>query len=359
MSASYEAVLFPTSPENPRNGEADIVELPDGTLYLVYGRFTGPEDNAAADFRGLFSTDGGRTWDGEHVMQENIGRENVMCANLLVLQDGRVAFVFMVKNSQVHGLKDCRPYVKFSSDGCRTWTEPSAITLDAPRYYVLENSRLVQLSTGRIVVPLALNVGGDRWWFAAHTAYSDDGGRSWQLSDFATAFDHPETGMVETGVVEIDGARRKFSSKPGNPVLLMYGRSSQGDILHSISVDGGLSWDRPTPLGPRAPISPSLIRRVPQTGDLLLIYNDLDRRVARPQWRAPLTCAISKDEGETWQHVKDLEPDISTSYCYPSVTFTRRDEVVFTYYLGERRDGLHRNLGGLKLKIVPIEWLYS
>ena len=42
----------------------------------------------------------------------------------------------------------------FSSDNCATWSAPQPICADVGRYYVLENSRLVQLSTGRIIFPI-------------------------------------------------------------------------------------------------------------------------------------------------------------------------------------------------------------
>ena len=353
-----DLLVWAVSEENPRNGEGDVLELPDGRLFLAYTRFDAGGDEAPAVIRGAFSDDGGKTWRDEYTVQENIGQCNVMCANLLTLQDGRVALVFNVKNGQVVGQLDCRAHIIYSSDGCRTWTDPSPICRDEGRYYVLENSRLVQLSTGRIIVPMALLVATDPWWFAACCAYSDDGGEHWRMSEFAAPRDRLRAGMVETGVVELDRSKRVFPVQGDGPVLLMYGRSCYGQILHGLSYDGGVSWTSPEPLGPHSPISPSLMKRL-TTGDLVLIWNAQDRRQAHPEWRAPLTAAISQDEGQTWIHVRDIEPDIRTTYCYPSLTCTRRGTAILTYYRGRRWNGAHRNLSEMVLRILDLDWFYQ
>ena len=355
-----DACVWPTSEANPRNGEGDVVELADGRLFLAYTYFYGGgHDESPAEIRGSFSSDGGRSWSEEHVVQTNIGACNVMCTNLLVLADGRVALVFAVKNGQGPGDFDLRPFIKYSSDACATWTEPEAICKDGNRYYVLENSRLLQLSTGRIVFPIALLIATDPWWFVGCCAYSDDAGKTWKMSEFAAPRDYPNTGFVENGIVEIDTSRRSFSGSTGEPVLLMYARSSKGEILHSISVKAGITWSKPEPLGPKSPISPSMMKRVPSTGDLLLIWNAVDRRDALPQWRSPLTAAISKDEGQTWINIRDIESDITTTYCYPSLTFTRDNTAVVSYYRGERINGRQGNLREMVLRVLPVDWFYA
>lgn len=49
------------------------------------------------------------------------------------------------------------------------------------------------------------------------------------------------------------------------------------------------------------------------------------------QYRAPLSLAISKDEGETWKKALDLEPSLDHTYCYTSITF-KDNHIFFTYY---------------------------
>ena len=360
LSRQFETILRPTSEANPRNNEGDIIELHPGHLFLAYSYFYGGgNDESAAEIRGAFSADGGRSWSRDHSVQKNIGSCNVMCTNLLRLKDGRVALVFAVKNGQEPGDFDCRPYIVYSRDDCETWTKPEAICADANRYYVIENSRLIQLSSGRILVPIGLLVDTHPWWNVGCCAYSDDSGATWKISEFAAARDYPSQGFVETCAFEIDPTRRSFPGGDGSPAVMMYARTCNGQILHSVSTNGGITWSEPAPLGPKSPASPCLVKRIPSTGDILLIWNAVDRRQALPEWRSPLTTAISKDEGQTWVHVRDLEADTTTTYCYPSVTFTHDDHALVTYYVGERVGGRHFNLRALKLNIVPVKWLYS
>ncbi len=355
-----QVLVWHTGGGNPRNGEADVVELPDGRLFLAYTRFSGgDEDQSAADIRGCFSVDDGRSWGAESIVVPNTALCNVMCVNLLRLQDGRIMLVYLSKNGQATGSFDARPYVTYSSDNAVSWSPPVPISTDEGRYYVLENSRLIQLTTGRIIIPLALLLSTEPWWFGGCCAYSDDGGNSWKFSEFALAPEYPLQGFVETGVIEVDGSRRRFAGEQGVPVLMMYARSCYGEILHSFSMNAGVSWSRPEPLGPRSPISPSLIKRLPSTGDLLLVWNDSDRRTAHPQWRSPLSAAISRDEGQTWSEVRDIEADTSTTYCYPSVTETASGHVILTYYRGETVEGRHRNLRQMVVRRLPTSWFYG
>jgi len=56
-----------------------------------------------------------------------------------------------------------------------------------------------------------------------------------------------------------------------------------------------------------APVSPASIERIPQTGDLLLVWNNHAQIApALKGKRTPLTVAISHDDGKTWTHTKNL-----------------------------------------------------
>jgi hypothetical protein len=98
-----------------------------------------------------------------------------------------------------------------------------------------------------------------------------------------------------------------------------------------------------------SPSSPQTIKRIPKTDDLLILWNNTQR----PR-RVPLTAAISRNEGETWENLKDVESDPTYQYAYPSITFIG-DEALTTYYLYDERTGYL----SLKLKILPIDWFYE
>lgn len=65
----------------------------------------------------------------------------------------------------------------------------------------------------------------------------------------------------------------------------------------------------------------------------------------------PLTAAVSKDEGETWQHFRNLEDAPGDAWAYPAVTwFGERALVTYFNYKG----GL-----SLKLRNLPASWFYE
>jgi Neuraminidase (sialidase) len=68
--------------------------------------------------------------------------------------------------------------------------------------------------------------------------------------------------------------------------------------------------------------------------------------------------SFSNDRGETWQHVRNLDEDASHTYAYTSIEFLD-DRVLFTYYAGPPAGVKSEPRWSLKLKAVPISWLYE
>ena len=68
----------------------------------------------------------------------------------------------------------------------------------------------------------------------------------------------------------------------------------------------------------------------------------------------PLTAAISRDEGETWEHMRDLETDDRYDYAYVSVTFLD-DAALLTYWVHDHAAGRI----ALKAARVPVAWFYQ
>jgi len=328
---AYELVVCPASEKNPRNTEADIIELRDGRLLLGYTEFYhyGGHDMAPARLAGRISEDRGRTWSEAFTIQENIGAENVMEADLLRLKSGEIALFFLVKNSEA----DCHPYMRRSFDEGRTWTETVPIAKFHPGYFTLNNDRALQLSNGRILLPAAYTPNVWAWpKLVSLCFYSDDNGRTWYESRDTVSL-LPGSTAEEPGVVELRDSR-----------VLMWMRTSLGHVYKSYSPDAGEAWTRPESMGVVSPQSPQTIKRIPATGDLLVVWNN----TPGPR-RVPLTAAVSRDEGLTWENPKNLETDDRQTYSYPSITFVD-DEALLTYYCDHR---------SLKLKIVPIDWFYE
>ncbi len=338
-------------PNNPRNSEGDFIQLKDGRILFVYTRFTGGGgDHAAASLVGRYSSDGGQTWT-EHDAEilGNEGRMNIMSVSLLRLADGRIAIFYLRKNS----LSDCRPLMRISTDECKTWSAPTVcIPDDQVGYYVLNNDRAVQLADGRLLLPLALHNKPDMPapdMNGTLVCYlSDDGGKSWRASKDAHQANTPDGKRVtlqEPGVVQLKDGR-----------VMMFARTRSGCQYVSYSADGGDTWTVPGPSNIFSPCSPATIERIPSTGDLLLIWNDHQNiPPALRGKRTPLTVAISKDDGRTWQNVKNLEDDPTGWYCYCALHFVG-DHALLAHCA---TSGKEPHLSRTQLTRFPISWLYK
>ncbi|MHB0859493.1 MAG: sialidase family protein [Anaerolineae bacterium] len=334
----HEEIIGPTSSDNPRNGEGAMVPLHGGRLLLAWSRFCGGHDHSAAEIWARQSADGGRTWEEPYLLQANIGGCNVMSVSLLRLAAGDLLFGYLVKN---HASADCHLYVRRSIDEGLSWSEPVPATPEEG-YFVVNNDRLVQTRTGRLLAPASKSVVGTHHSVAG-CFISDDQGTTWQRP--APYMDLPDRiGLQEPGVVELaDGS------------LWMYLRTNEGRVYTSRSTDGGASWTAPEVTSLVAPQAPASAKRLPGSDAILMIYND---RQGVPysaeggsifQHRTPLAAAVSEDGGHTWSHRRLIEADMAHSYCYTSITF-HRDETLLTYYVGCAGGP---NLLDLKLKIVP------
>ena len=337
--------LLPPGPGNARNSEGAFIELTDGRLLFVYTHFTGGGgDHDSAHLAGRFSDDGGRTWTSEDTMiLPNEGDMNVMSVSLLRLQDGRIALFYIRKDST----KSLHLYMRTSEDEAKTWSEPT-LCIPAEGYFVVNNDRVIQLRSGRLVAPTSLHNTAQGDWSvrgAVMCFLSDDNGRTWRQSMNQLEHPDPEGILQEPGVVELKE----------NDRLMMLMRTSSGCQYRSWSADGGVTWSKPEPTDIISPVSPATVKRIPKTGDLLLVWNnhkDVDE-IYRGK-RTPLTAAVSRDEGKTWENIKTLEDDPGGWYCYTAMYFVD-DRVVLGYCAGQRATG---GLNLTRITTFDVDWLY-
>lgn len=334
------------TPEYPRHTEGAFVTLDDGELLFVYSRFTGRLDKSPAELVEMRSSDNGLTWSEPIVAIPNEGRWNVMSVSLLRLQDGRIALFYSVKNSML----DCRPVVRFATGKAREWSPPQYI-ISALGYNVLNNDRVIQLQSGRLVVPVSykrprgtdpevaasIDFRGIAIWYI-----SDDGGATWRESKnwWALPLDSA-SGLQEPGVVELEGGS-----------LFSWARTDQGRQYFFRSHDGGETWSPPQPSSLISPQSPASIKRIPGSANLLAIYNDHSGTFPLPshRGRSPLVSAISSDGGTTWHSHKLIEDDPEGWYCYTAMYFVE-DGVLLAYVAGDRKNRLTR----MRVRHVPID----
>jgi predicted neuraminidase len=235
-------------------------------------------------------------------------------------------------------------FARRSGDDGKSWSAPVS-TMPEEGYMGTNNDRFVQTRSGRVLLPMFRCIGPD-YHSQASVFGSDDDGRSWRR--LTPYLDLPGvTGASEPGIVECaDGS------------LFMWMRTDKQRIYYSRSRDNGETWSEPQPTDLVAPISPASAARLPNSSNILMIYND--RRACPPvagdvawnsqfNWRTPLVSAISSDNGATWHSHKLVEADESKSYCYVSMTFHKQNTIL-TYYQGLPGGP---NLVDMKLKIVP------
>jgi len=329
--------ILPSS-NNPRNSEGDFITLKDGRILYIYSHFTGTSggDFGNAYLVSRYSTDKGKTWSKEDlpvIKQE--GNMNVMSVSLLRLKNGTIALFYLKKNSK----EDCLPMMRISYDEAETWSNPISCITDKQGYFVLNNNRIIQLKNGRLLMPVALHKSLEGKWqnkAIIYTYYSDDNGVNWKCSEAVP--NNSDIITQEPGVVEL---------KDGT--IMMFIRASGGVQQLSYSKDRGQKWTRIEPSIIKSPLSPASITRIPSTGDLLMVWNNngIDQK------RSPLSIAISRDEGTTWEKIKNIENDPDGSFCYTAIHFTGKNVLIGFW------NRANKNKSSSDVIRVNIDWIYN
>jgi Neuraminidase (sialidase) len=326
----FHTVVAPVGPGNTRNSEAAIIPLEDGSLLLGWTEFYAGNgaDHGPARISGKRSNDRGRTWGDKYTLVENDGGCNVMEVNFLRLRDDQIALFYLQKNSE-H--VDCRVMMRTSSDEGRTFGKSKQLSEDG-KYTGLTNGRCIRLRSGRILLEAWAN--GDSFCYL-----SDDDGQTWRESQRVK----PDNGSWEPACIELTDSG-----------VLMLMRTKLGGQYQSFSADGGATWSNPEPSQLAGTAAPVAISRIPTTGHLLAIWNH-NPGTANAQNgnrnRNPLTAAISRDEGKTWERFRNIEDAPDDAWAYPAVTWLN-NEALLTYF---NYTGGH----SLQLKLLPAAWFYE
>ena len=239
-----------------------------------------------------------------------------------------------------HGPKQCET----SEDNAATWTPGGALQtgegIAGAVGDALENSAIQLQSAphrGRIVIPFYFEMNiehpdytrdarggyaiwrGEKMLLQTHThvpemagtymCFSDDEGQTWQHSRgfLMGYFEDGHLGhwsCEEPVVAELEDGR-----------LLCYMRSTTGRILQSYGSDGGASWCKVTATDLAMSNSPCRLCRIPGSGDLLLVWNQMSAdEIRRGYRRGRLSVAVSRDSGQTWENFRTLiqSPGVDT-----------------------------------------------
>jgi len=268
----------------------------------------------------------------------------VMSVSLLRLQNGEIALFYLKINSET----DCIPVMRLSGDEAETWSEPKPCITDRQGYFVLNNNRVIQLKNGRIIFAVAMHQSPEQPKFSnvgrLWSYFSDDNGNTWKSG---AEVQNPDSVVTqEPGVVEL---------KDGS--ILMFIRTNKGVQYLSHSADKGETWSPVEPSDIRSPLSPASIARIPSTGDLLMVWNNNGgENPAIKGKRTPLTVAISRNEGKSWEKIMNIEDDPNGWYCYIAIHFTDKD-VLLGHCAGDRPKGT--GLAVTNITRLSLDWIYK
>ncbi len=344
-----EVLFLHTNSETPRNGEGTFIKLKNGAVLFAYTKFSGSEwhDEAAADIACLTSYDEGETWvEPRIIISHDETAKNLMCPSLIRMNNGDVGLVFLKK------MKDginAVPWFCRSDDECQSFSEPFRCINDFENYYVFENDHAIVLKNGRIVLPANYHTDekGSELDYNEHglkvVFCSDDDGKTWYESAERQDIPFPdrsETGLQETMIYENnDGTLRALS------------RTDMAFQYECFSYDSGKTWTTPVPHRFfSSPDSPLLMKRA--CGMTLAVFNPIPNYTTRDgekAWgRTPLICAVSDNDGDSFDRIFFLEDDPENGYCYPAI-FDGKDYTLIAYY---HSNNTEIPLNSLKIKKI-------
>ena len=230
---------------------------------------------------------------------------------------------------------------------------------------------------------------------ACYVAYSEDDGRTWQRNRDGDLNIVMEYGAVHGSCYEPTVAE----VEPGR--LIMMVRTGLGRLYQAFSDDDGETWTRLQPSSLAADHSPGQIRRIPSTGHLFLVWNQLSaEELHRGLNRTRISCAVSRNGGGVWEFFQNVQscieparvapgpiratrpgevyaltgqpaanldggsveplPDNLGNWSYPSCTVLD-DRVLISHTYSVYDDAGQRiNPGGnSRLKVMPLRWAYG
>ena len=348
------------SEEHPRNDSASIAELPDGELFIVWIEMhaseLGGNDEAPASIASMRSRDGGRTWTDHRIeVSPEAGDRSVYNPSLVLLPNGELLFFYLKYHHLVwNDALVASGYLKRSHDGGRTWSVPTTLWDHEP--YGCANHTFTVLSSGRLLKSCELvPVWGSypKCVSSSGCFISDDFGANWrEPKSFVTL---PLRGSMENHIAETNS---------GNLVMVV--RSQLGNAFLSRSEDQGETWQHPQATGLSASESMPSLTQIPNTGHLLLVWNNAwyDHTYDHSGKRTPLTVAVSRDEGKSWDSIKNLEDEPDVEFSNVACTHLSDRRMIISYFTSRMRDAappgkFGRERMSLKGAITTPDWIYA
>ncbi|MEZ0298332.1 MAG: sialidase family protein [Candidatus Methylacidiphilales bacterium] len=336
-----------SNPDSPRNDTANVVELPDGSLLVVWHRYgksrEGGSDYGKADIACRISRDRGATWADERVIVTRDPEDlNIQAPAVCLLPTGELLLTAL----RAHSNASSSMCLFRSNDLGKTWSDAGAIwNRSTGQWLQGGTSSIVQLPGGKLLVPF--HGGSGTQWQQHNTVgiwASTDQGHTWRRTP--ACVDLPMRGAMEASVAPLPSGR-----------LIMSLRSQLGSVFMCESRDEGETWSLPWCSGLTAPESCTCLRRIGNSDWLMLIWNGLDHYDPKHHHygrRTPLTIAVSPDAGRTWLRIGNLEDNDNEEYTNLNCTFTSSGDAVITYWIvSPAFDRANLTMSNLKTAIIP------
>jgi len=347
-----KTVAFDATEEHPRHSEASVIQCKDGSLRMVWQRFSkstvGSNDHAPATVMIADCPDGRPEESGWVNIRTAAERTescvNVYSPNLIRLKDS-VALIFMRYMRLAPGeISLASAFIKLSYDEGKTFGEERMLWDKLP--ITFSNDCIFRSRTGRIVLPVTHSGGawGKDQAIRVSTVYSDDEGKTWSFSDHRVFL--PMRGAMEPFIAQCSDGR-----------LVMVMRNQLGSLMQCYSCDDGITWTKPQTTGLSIPESCPYITNVPDTDTLMVIWNNAEydpQYVSHFGRRTPLTVAFSDDNGRSYHDITDIEDDPAMAYSNPGVTWTEDGRCILTYWTTEYKPN-GRMGGPISLKLAAFK----
>jgi len=369
------------------------------------------------------SDDGGLSWGRPYQpMDENGEVVAARSASLVSLSGGAIGLATTRAMAGVDSRGKTEMVFRASEDEGRTWSPPVVMNQCLLPAHALQDTFL-RTESGRIILPVYFGVGQGIWhhedapyvgaylngnfvsvdahfhdphFSGSYVLYSDDDGKTWQPNRNGELF------IVLDEVSRFCGAPEPSIAELSPGKLMMIVRTRLGRVFQAWSEDNGETWSRLVPTQLAGTQAPGQIRRLPETGHLLVVWTQHSHEEVRRGFvRTRLSSAISRNQGGVWEHFQNVESlheethvepgpievvrperkfamaqkaayEYDTRYCvdlpegygrwsYPSA-FVAEDRVLIshTYSVYDPRTGASSMPpGSSKLKVLPISWFYG
>jgi predicted neuraminidase len=299
---------------------ANLIKLRNGNLLCFWFSGTGEGESKVAIVTSRL-VNGGERWSEPVAIDSQEGRS---FQNPVAFQTP-AGQLWLLHTSQAAGQGQANAEVLFlkSGDSGRTWTKPKPL-FTQPGSFIRHPPIIINKKSW--LLPLYYTPTRDIT-DGAESHYSvvkltEDGGKSW------SEYKIPQSnGLVQQSVVRL-----------ANGHFLGFFRSRYADFIYENTSRDGREWTAPVPT--HLPNNNSSIQvAMLRDGSLVIAFNNSSARVTRDKTgtspRKPLSIALSRDGGDTWPWVRDIETGSSSSsreeYSYPSVLLDENGRINVAY----------------------------